>query len=212
MTQASAAHPEGPAQPSCPVAGCGRRLERRGETWFCQRHALGFGMREFTPFVPPLDRVDTASNQHAVCAHHPGHSAVAICAGTGNYICGLCTVDIDGATYSVQFLDSAAGKSLLAERFANSLPRPDRMVWQLQACLLIPLFTAILLLFAFVFVPLGAIYWIKVIRLRQRNALYRRIVRLWHAVAMLAGLMIWAALGLALWIAIYLHAYRTGGL
>lgn len=166
-------------------------------------HDLKCRVEEFTPIEPFVDRLAPASEQHAICAHHPANCAVAECAGTGNYICALCAVDIDGITYSVQFLDSAAGKAMLSERFATSLPRPDRLVWHLLAFLLIFPITLIMLFLAFIWVPVGFAYWLKSIRLRRSNRLYTRIVGRWKVAAMLAGLALWAVLGVLLWITLF---------
>ncbi len=211
MTQVPAGSAELPSALPCPIAGCRSPAQRRDKGWFCVRHDLNFHVDEFTPLEPSVDRVDTASEQHAICAHHPENRAVAECAGTGNYICALCAVDIDGATYSVQFLDSAAGEAVLSERFASSLPRPDRLVWHLLAFTLVFPITVIMLFLSFVWVPVAFIYWAKLIRMRQGNELYRRVVSGWKLPVMLAGLVIWAALGLLFWGNILLRAYPLFG-
>ena len=199
MTQVLAANTDLPAGPRCPMKGCLRHLVQRGERWYCGQHDLYFHVEEFASTEPPVDRVDAATEQHAICAHHPENRAVAECAGTGNYICALCAVDIDGVTYSVQFLDSTAGKALVAERFASSLPRPDRLVWHLLAFLCVLPITIVMIFLSFIWVPVAFIYWVKAIRVRRDNELYRRIVSGWKVATMLAGLVIWAALGLLLW-------------
>lgn len=199
MTQVSVSDGGQTASPPCPIAGCREMLRRVGERWKCPRHPeTPFAIEEFTPIPLQISQADAATEEHALCAHHPEHRAGAICAGTGNYICSLCTVEIDGNTYSVQFLDSPAGRSVVAGRFTSVLPRPDRMVWHMLACFLIVPITFVMLFSFFIWVPIGLVNWIRALRLRRRSALYRRIVRIPHMTLMLLGLIIWLVLGILL--------------
>jgi len=207
MTQAPAVNVELPAALRCPIEGCTRTLVQREGKWFCGKHDAYFSVEEFTPSRLTVDRIEGASEQHAICAHHPEHRAVAVCAGTGNYICALCAVDIDGTPYSVQFLDSAAGKTVLDQRFASSLSRPDRVVWQLLACVLVLPISAFMIFPAFIWVPVGFIYWVKALRLRRQNALYGQLVRRWHVGFMLSALLLWAAAGVLIWCALLLGLF-----
>ena len=165
---------------------------------------------EFNPILFQAERVEAATDEHAVCAHHPEHSAVAMCAGTGNYICTLCAVEINDNTYSVQFLDSPAGRSLVSQRFTSTLPRPDRIVWQMLACLLILPITALMFFLFFIWVPIGLVNWFRALRLRRRSTLYRRIVRMPHMVIMLLGLMLWLTAGIFLVVSSHWNFHLNG--
>src|SRR5262245_48239980 len=50
----------------------------------------------FQPVATRVDLAETALPDDAVCAHHPGKRAVAVCAGTGDFICALCAIDVGG--------------------------------------------------------------------------------------------------------------------
>ncbi|MGC8560324.1 MAG: hypothetical protein ACP5O1_06550 [Phycisphaerae bacterium] len=196
MTQISAPISAEPMSPPCPRTNCRETLRKVGDRWKCPQHPnTPFVVDEFAPIPLQISQADAATEEHAVCAHHPEHRAIAICAGTGNYICALCTVEIDGNTYSVQFLDSPPGRSVVAQRFTSVLPRPDRIVWQMLACILILPITVPMLFLFFIWVPIGLVNWFRVLRMRRRSTLYRRMVRMPHVVIMLLGLLLWLAAG-----------------
>jgi hypothetical protein len=95
-------------------------------------------------FEPPprrSERPEVAMADDATCANHPSKKAVSICEGTGNYICSLCAVDIDGKTYSVQFLDKQGRQHIakLANELEQTQKRPDRVYLLMIALSLIPL-------------------------------------------------------------------------
>src|SRR4051812_44560983 len=82
-------------------------------------------------FAPkPLDvsQAEMALPEDAACLHHPRKKATAVCAGTGDYICALCAVEIEGQTFSAAFLDKG-GKEKAKKAFDRTLPRPDRHVY-----------------------------------------------------------------------------------
>lgn len=106
---------------------------------------------------------------HAICATHPTKRAIATCAGSGDYICSLCRVRIDGKDYSVHYVDRAVNdkKSPLV---INTLNRPDRMVRNM------------LILSVFLF-PLSLVFFVisflnvnKVNQLRVENPLFAEVV------------------------------------
>lgn len=211
MTQIAAPISAEPMSPQCPRTGCRQTLRKVGDRWKCPQHPnTPFVVDEFSPVPMLAPQAETATEEHAVCAHHPEHQAIAVCAGTGNYICALCTVEIDGKTYSVQFLDSPPGQSVVAQRFTSVLPRPDRIVWQMLASLLILPLTAAMLFLFFIWVPVGVVNWFRVLRLRGRSNLYRRIVRMPQVVIMLLGLLLWLVAGVILVVAPHWHFYFNG--
>src|SRR5580658_2840979 len=48
---------------------------------------------------------EAALPEDAVCIHHPRKKAVAVCAGTGDYVCSLCAIELNGQTYSAEYLN-----------------------------------------------------------------------------------------------------------
>jgi hypothetical protein len=109
-------------------------------------------------------------------------------------------VEINDNTYSVQFLDSPAGRSLVSQRFTSTLPRPDRLTWHLLASLAVPLVDILMLFLVFIWAPVGLVAWIRAVRLRHREPLYRSIVRPYHIGLMFLGLTVWFALGAWMWL------------
>lgn len=109
-----------------------------------------------------------ALSGQAVCAHHPTKQAVATCAGTGDYICSLCAVEMDGKIYSAEYL-SRAGKAKLRKSFSRHMERPDR---QAAVALLVGL---IIFFLAPVTIPYAIHRYIKAIRQRKTDELYRRV-------------------------------------
>lgn len=112
---------------------------------------------------------EPAQPEDPVCANHPTKKAVAICSGTGDYICSLCRVNIYGKDYSVQYLDGD-GKGLAAEAFAQFLPRPDRsVIIMLVLSFLVTGIAPICLVFS-------TMYLRRAFRLRKENELYGKIM------------------------------------
>src|SRR5689334_5511439 len=81
----------------------------------------------FSPAAMEVQTAEHALPDDATCIHHPRKKAIAVCAGTGDYICSLCAVDLDGETFSAQYL-GAAGKQKAGRAFERNLPRPDSQV------------------------------------------------------------------------------------
>lgn len=116
---------------------------------------------------------EAARMEDAVCANHPTKKAVAICAGTGDYICSLCRVHLNDKDYSVQYLDRG-GKPVFDELFAKSLPRPDRMV---IVMLLLSAFTLFFL--APIFFLVATVMLHRASKLRLTNQTYRAVASRW---------------------------------
>jgi len=72
-------------------------------------------------------RAQVAINDDVTCIHHPSKKAVAVCDGTGDYICSLCAVTVGNQTFSADYLSKHKQTSTL-NAHNNTLPRPDRMV------------------------------------------------------------------------------------
>lgn len=123
----------------------------------------------FRPLRPRADESENALPEDAVCAHHARKKAVAICAGTGDYVCALCAVEVGGHTYSAQYLDGP-GKDKLTEASRRYFQRPDSGVLGFVALSLL------LILLAPVFIPCAVYQFIQMIRLRRQSPMYRRLV------------------------------------
>ncbi|MDH5638041.1 MAG: hypothetical protein OEZ04_06080, partial [Nitrospinota bacterium] len=129
--------------------------------WRGQIHILK-ALREKT------ENAGAATPDMAVCAIHPTKQAVATCAGTGDYICSLCAVEVDGDIFSASYL-SKAGRKNVAKSYARRLDRPDGAMtfW-----ILLTLFIIIL---GPVFIPLAIHSYTKAWKLRKNDELFRRI-------------------------------------
>ncbi len=131
--------------------------------------------RVFRPVTLQVDTAQDALPDDAVCAHHPGKRAVAICAGTGDYICTLCCLEIDGHTYSAQHLNTA-GKDKMNKAFDRYLTRPDRTVVLYMGLCLVPYVNVLWILAMPVWIPLGYTKLVKANRMRHQDALFATIV------------------------------------
>lgn len=159
-------------QPVCPNCGA-PAPEDIGDFARCRSCGWRGVVYDCHPRVNDLTPAEAAGLLDAACAHHPGKKAIAVCAGSGDYICSLCRVEMDGRDYSVQYLDRE-GQSLAARAFAPLLPRPDRLV-----CLML-----VLSLIVPMFLPVGAIaatvFLYRHLRLPRENDLYRAVrMRVW---------------------------------
>ena len=169
---------------ACPH--CARDLDVAGDGPFLCPACGKRGERyRFDPVLPKADAAPPAMPQDAVCAHHPTKRADAVCAGTGDYICSLCAVELEGKTYSVQYLNRG-GKPLVTRAMPLRLDRPDRAV---SLCLLLSLVVACVS-------PIGlgfAVYYVVQMRRKRReDPLYASVVSRAAAdtYAVLTGLMI----------------------
>jgi len=123
----------------------------------------------------------------ATCAHHPSKRASATCAGSGDYICPLCAVELNGQTFSAQYLESA-GKQTAGKAFERYLDRPDRAASQ-----------AIILSFLFagcffvgpIAVPYAIYQFFRMLKLRRSDPFYARLVTRRNTIALglVLGLM-----------------------
>lgn len=135
----------------------------------CPRCAIELEAHRFDPAPIRDEQATVAMPEDATCAHHPDKQAVDICAGSGDYICRLCSVEIGGETYSAHYLD-AGGQKKLTQAFDRRLPRPDRAaVLCLMACFLFSIGAPLL-------VPLAFYNYYRMFRLRATVPLYREMV------------------------------------
>ena len=142
-------------------------------------------VRWFAPVEEEATVGEAATPDDATCAHHPGRKAEAVCAGSGAYLCPLCTVRLQGRVFDVEYVE-AGGVTDLEKAMQRELPRPDR--------------SAILLTYLpLLFSCIGPILWIaalvygaKHLRLRKQDPLYRQVaMHGWAVFAMiLSGLLI----------------------
>ena len=151
----------------CPK--CGTTLEKPAETVTSCACGWRGAVYVFHPLPPEISVAEHALSDDAVCSNHPNKKAVAICAGTGDYICDLCRVDLRGETYSVQYLDGG-GQEKAKEVFANSLARPDRMVFSCIALSIVTFWGGVVL------IPIALFYYPRIFKMRRTNPLYRKLV------------------------------------
>jgi hypothetical protein len=122
-----------------------------------------------------VDQAEAALPEDAACAHHPRKRATSVCAGTGDYICPLCAVEIDGQTYGAAYL-AAGGKAKAAQAFDRTLPRPDNYIYTYLICIFIPYVNVIVIPFAFVWVPHAFVLYVRALRMRRENPLFARLM------------------------------------
>jgi len=125
----------------------------------------------FHPLTLQADESLEAMPEDATCIHHPAKQAVTQCAGTGDYVCALCAVEINGKTYSAQYMNTKAGKKNAAEAFDRYLERPDR------AASTMLLLTLLFMILAPITIPAAIYYYFKSRSLRKKNPLYARVIK-----------------------------------
>lgn len=128
----------------------------------------------FAPRAVEAKPAEAALTDDATCVHHPRKKAVAVCAGTGDYICSLCAVDVDGQTYGAEYLN-AAGKEKASKAFDRILPRPDSQIVLYLILIFIPYVNAVAVALAFVWIPHAFFLYFKALRLRRENEIFRRV-------------------------------------
>jgi hypothetical protein len=129
----------------------------------------------FQPAEIRGESAELALPDDATCIHHPRKKATAVCAGTGDYICSLCSVDVSGQTYSAQYLD-AGGKAKAAKAFDRALKRPDSHARSYLLFPFIPYVNFLVIPFAFIWLPHGFILVGRARRLRREDPVYARLV------------------------------------
>ena len=94
----------------CP--GCTRTLAtaEQGST-SCPECGWHGEVYRFVPMAVQINAAETALPDEATCIHHPSKKATAVCAGSGDYICSLCAIDVEGQTYSANSSTRADGNT-----------------------------------------------------------------------------------------------------
>jgi hypothetical protein len=128
----------------------------------------------FNPLPFTVETAERALPEDATCLHHPTKKAVAVCAGTGDYICALCAIEVQGQTYSAAYL-SGAGKDKIGTSFQRYLERPDARVATLLFLCFVPYINVIVLFFAFIWIPYAFYLYVKACRMRKKDPLYARV-------------------------------------
>jgi hypothetical protein len=157
----------------CPGCNKGMLIDVQG----ANRCACGWigEMYTFQPTQMRGESAEFALPDDATCIHHPRKKATATCAGTGDYICSLCAVDVSGQTYSAQYLD-AGGKAKAAKAFERTMKRPDSLARLYLLFPFIPYLNFAALPFAFIWLPHGFILVSRARRLRRDDPVYSRLI------------------------------------
>ena len=109
---------------ACPH--CKTQLETpSGVESYCPRCQWTGTAHLFHAIPVTAQRAEEALPDDATCTHHPAKMAVTVCEGTGDFVCALCHVELDGRSYSIQYLDKG-GRDKAAKAFDRYLNRPDR--------------------------------------------------------------------------------------
>ncbi len=129
----------------------------------------------FAPRIVEVEAAALALPEDATCLHHPRKKAVAVCAGTGDYVCSLCAIELNGQTYSADYLNGA-GKEMAGKAFDRVLPRPDSRILLYMLLCFIPYVNVIFITFAFIWIPHAVFLYFKAIRLRRDSEILRRVI------------------------------------
>ena len=198
----------------CPGDQCRGSLRHAANgTFQCDTCRMQVNAELFNPVTPVIQSPELAMSEDATCVYHPQKKAVTVCQGTGNFICALCAVEVKGKTYSVQYLESNAGKKATDEMISRYLPRPDRVVNNILVALFIPYADAVV----FILFPLWAAYGYlqcgKMAKMRRENALYHDLVGkgriITDAVLLSVVLAGWLVLAVMIIVAGHFHAGVT---
>ncbi len=129
----------------------------------------------FHPIALEAESAQQALQDDAACVHHPTKRAVHICAGTGDYICALCAIEIEGDTFSTQYLDTV-GKDKASKAFDRYLARPDRAAVLYMGLCFVPYVNFFWMMGMPVWAPLGYLKLIKANKLRHQDPLFGKLV------------------------------------
>jgi len=158
----------------CP--GCKIGLEvGDSERTRCPNCAWRGTVMTFHPIDLKIDGGQAALSDDAACVHHPSKRAEAICAGTGDYICALCSIDHGGQVFSAEYLNTA-GANTAGKAFDRTLDRPDRTVRFYIILCFIPYINVIWYVGWPVWVSLGWMKLLKARRLSKSDPLMARLV------------------------------------
>jgi hypothetical protein len=188
----------------CPQCHASVAVDQPGNEVTCANCQWQGQAWAFEPLEAPLDHPTDALPEDAVCAHHPNKKAEAICAGTGDYICSLCAVTVNGQTFAAMYLSQPDAEQHLPGQVERTLPRPERRIRWLLLLSILPCYQVLL---GPVFLVWAAVEWVRLVRLRRAQPLYRRVVGPGTAIAallgilLITGLWVFFAAGVALWFA-----------
>jgi hypothetical protein len=152
-------------------------------------------VQRFNPRPLTLDQPEQALPDEAVCAHHPNKRAEAICAGTGDYICSLCAVTVNGQTFSATYLNRPDAQQQMAGKWEQDLPRPDRRIRWLILLSIFPYCQAVA---APIFLIWAGFEYVRMLRMRKAHPLYARLVS--QSVVVIAPILILLVAGI--WLAV----------
>jgi hypothetical protein len=167
----------GVSRANCPF--CGRQIDAAGDG---ATRCLSCGWRGeiyfFNPLPIQVEHSEQALAEDATCLHHPTKKAVAVCAGTGDYICALCAVELNGETFSAAYLNTT-GKdqtSKASKAFARYLDRPDSLIISLIVACFIPYVNFIFAPTSIFWIPYAFYLYAKALRMRRTDPIFRRVM------------------------------------
>jgi hypothetical protein len=129
----------------------------------------------FTALPFTVDQSQQALPDDATCLHHPNKRATAVCAGTGDYICALCAIELNGQVYSAHYL-STTGKKKVGKAFDRYLARPDSTIILCIVLCFIPPVNYIMIPTCFIWVPYCFYLYVKALNLRRSDPLFARVM------------------------------------
>ncbi len=129
----------------------------------------------FRPLHLLVHEGDAALPEDAQCVNHPRKRAVDVCAGTGDFICDLCRVEVNGQTYSATYVDRG-GQVDLAKAFDRKLDRPDRAAALTLVLMVFPIWWAFAGILAVVMMMYALHKTRQAYRLRREDPVYARLV------------------------------------
>lgn len=123
-----------------------------------------------------INQPENALPENAVCLHHPNKKAMHTCSATGDYICALCAIELDGAVYGVEYLNSTAGRQKIREIYKCILKRPDRIILVYFITLIIPIINIATSALAVVWIFHGYSLHRQATKAHETDPLYARAV------------------------------------
>jgi len=134
---------------------------------------------------------ETALPDEATCLHHPRKKATAVCAGTGDYICSLCAVEIDGDTYSAEYLNTS-GKDKASKAFDRTIPRPDSRILLYMVLIFVPYINFVMLALGFLWIPHAFVLYARAQRLRRESPVFARLMGTGRSVLIMVLLVLYS--------------------
>jgi hypothetical protein len=192
---------------SCPSCLTTLSSLAQGDT-SCPRCGWKGEVFTFSPSELQIEAAEAALPDEATCINHPSKKATTVCAGTGDYICSLCAIEVKGQTYSAQYIDTTGADNLKAA-FKQTYSRPDRRINLFLISVLIPGVNYVTVPFAFLWIPYCFVLYRRAMKMRREDPLFEQLMGTSYVV-IIPILLVLFAIGWLVGAVSLIYVFTTG--